>query len=325
MPSLTKLTALASTTFAALAGLAVALSFVWIVPGFAVDFAYDWLTSRAVMMGIDPSQPLNQLGAVVGVPNELEILHPRTPGALIVSVPIGVLPWPAVYETGRILVVLSAAALLFITARGAKLRPEPVLLVLPLLMVIWPLSGTLRVGNTGVLIAALIALTWFSSDRTLSGIPLGVALTLKLWPWLIVPALFISGRRKTAIGAAATFAGLNLVAIALPHVSIEGSLRTLQQAQLDDRSLALFPLEVGVAVALVWLLLAWRLHWHPRWSIAMALATAPLVWPAYLPVLLVPIADWFGSRRPPRVQPGDALHDRARRNSGTSRLEERNP
>lgn len=258
----------------------VAASYVWTLPGVRWDFAYDWLVTRAVLMGFDPSLPLRELAPLMGLHTELSYAHPRLPGALIVQAPIGLLPWSWVYVAGRLMVVASTAAFLWILAHLVQWPREWFLAATPFVLLLPGFSSALRVGNTGLLVAALIGWTWLRG----SGWGLGIATTLKVWPWLIIPALFLSGHRRTAYQAAGLFAGLNTVGLLLPHASVQGTVEVMAAAQVHaERSLTLFPLWLSLTLGMTFLFALWRLGWSPGWAIPVALATAPLLWSTYLP------------------------------------------
>lgn len=303
------LVATVNSRVAAFAGIATALSLVWLIPGWNMDFGYDWLSARAFVIGSDPFQPLQQLIDTTDTPTRLparwegtDLYHPRLPGAVLALSALAAIPWDAVYEAGRVLVVVATAALVWMCSRAAGLRPEPVLLFLPVIVASAPFVYALETGNTGILVAALIAATWFRKERFSSGVPLGVAVTLKVWPWLLVPALFISGRRRTAVGAGATVLALHLAAVAFPHVSLAASLVGIMQATWAHapRSLGFVPVWASLAAGALFLILAWRRNLNARWAIPVALGIAPLIWPTYLPVLLVPLAEWRGVRADPK-------------------------
>jgi len=290
---------------------AVGVSYVWTIPGFRWDFGYDWLVTRAAFSGIDPALPLRDLAPLLGLHTELSYPHPRLPGALIAQAPIALLPWSWVYVAGRLLVVGSVVALLWILARLAYRPAEWFLMATPIALLVPGFSVALRDGNTGILVGALIAWTWLRG----TGWGLGLAVTLKVWPWLIVPALFMSGYRRAAYQAAGLFAGLNLAGLALPSVSMKRALEVMERAQIHtDRSLALLPLWASLTVGLVFLATMWWREWDPRWSIPMALATAPVLWPSYLPALAV---SWSRPSPPADVESARGRTDRGR--NGTHR------
>jgi alpha-1,2-mannosyltransferase len=89
-------------------------------------------------------------------------------------------------------------------------------LLLPLMIWLEPVRATFRFGQVNVFIAALVVadccLTWTRWPR---GLLVGVAAAIKLTPGLFIPYLWLSGRRRAAYVATATFVGCQLFAAAI--------------------------------------------------------------------------------------------------------------
>lgn len=270
-----------------------------LVKGFDYDFIYDWLTARAAMQGIDPYQPVHllieQLGYISGT--EL-VIHPRLPGALLLLLPVGWLPVEWTYLTGRLLVVGSG---FFFAWTLAQLRQWPVhyaFAAVPGLLLVWPFSEVLRFSQTTFLVGGLIGVAILLGNRWFAGFPLAAAVVLKGWPWLVIPALWISGNRKTAYGAVIGFAGLNLAGLAIPSVTLSGVVRMLESSlTLKSESLVSalgIPVGVAAGIGLAVVVVAARYGRAVVWALPAALATAPVLWASYLPVLLLSLALGFG-------------------------------
>lgn len=299
----------------AVAGVVLAFSLVWMLRGPNYDFVYDWLSARAFIDGLDPYQTIDVLTDAYGLTSELQFIHPRIPGALVLLSPIGVLPFSMEYVAGRLLTVASAIGLAWIFARISGLRVAAVLALVPIALLVPPFSWVLAVSQTDFLIAALIGATLLlvrDRDRIAAGIPLGLAVVLKLWAWPLGVALLLGRRWRAAGGLVATFTLLNLLGLSFPHVSIEGTLRALDSAWLAHASRSastaglLGILPILLSTLLVVLMISWAImrrdtSWEVFfiYSIPLSLIVAPILWPRYTVSLLIPVA-WFLSRQPTR-------------------------
>lgn len=89
-------------------------------------------------------------------------------------------------------------------------------MLLPLMIWLEPVRATFRFGQVNVIIAVLVVadccLTWTRWPR---GVLVGVAAAIKLTPALFIPYLWLSGRRRAAYVATATFVGAQLLAAAV--------------------------------------------------------------------------------------------------------------
>lgn len=289
-------------TVMACAGAALVVT---VTPGAPWDFAYDWLTSRAFVTGEDPLRPLSDLAASQDLQTELESIHPRTPGALLLQAPIAPIPWTAVVTAGQCLV---AAATVWLTwMAGHALHRPWLVLTAPALLLVPPFTEAMWTGNTAILVAALIMWTWHSG----SGWGVGLAATLKVWPWLLVPALFVSGHRRVAAQAAGAIAALNILPLALPNVSVGQTIAAATDAQQHaERSLSPLALGFGssIAVGAVIVVIIWWRNWSPLLSIPAALAISPILWASYLAALLVPVVYAASGMAPTSSSDGGSEH-----------------
>ena len=298
--------------FVAWVGVVLAFSLAWLVPGTTYDFVYDWLSARAFIDGINPYQTIDRLTDIYGLTNEMQSIHPRTPGALMILGPIGLLPFSLEYIFGRVLTVSSAIGLAWIFARIGRLPVSTVLALLPLLLLMPPFSRVLLRSQTDFLIAALIGATLLlvsRGDRFFAGIPLGLAVTLKLWAWPLGLALLLGRRWRAGVGVAMTLMFLNLMGLAVPHVSFEGTLEALDSAWIAHGArtgsvsavLGVSPILLpGLLLILmgVWGAARRERPWDVLYiySIPLALIAAPIVWLTYTISLLIPVA-WLLARR----------------------------
>lgn len=89
-------------------------------------------------------------------------------------------------------------------------------LLLPAMMWLEPVRTTFRFGQVNIIIAALVVadccLSWTRWPR---GMLVGLAAAVKLTPGLFIPYLWLSGRRRAAYVATATFVGAHALAAAV--------------------------------------------------------------------------------------------------------------
>lgn len=86
-------------------------------------------------------------------------------------------------------------------------------MLLPAFMWLEPVRTTFRFGQVNIIIAALVvADCCMAATRWPRGMLVGVAAAIKLTPGLFIPYLWLSGRRRAAYVATATFLGCQLLA-----------------------------------------------------------------------------------------------------------------
>lgn len=277
-------------------GVAAAVLVALTTQGHTFDFGLDWLVARALLSGLDPHAPLHVLGDYFGVTVEHGgvLPHPRTPAALLLQAPVGWIPMEYGYQAGRVLTVGSFAGLMWVVSRIARVPLHWLLAAMPVLLFVWPFSVVLDFSQTSFMVAALIGLAWLMGDRLSAGVPLAVAVAFKMWPWLLVPALWVSGRRKTAYGAAVGFAGLNLVGLALPNITVSSAWEAMSGARaVESWSLVGADVVVWAAAGLLAVVIIRRFASPTAtvmWSVPVALAVAPVLWPHYFVALAFPLA-----------------------------------
>jgi alpha-1,2-mannosyltransferase len=108
------------------------------------------------------------------------------------------------------IVTVAALALLL----GRRAAPAYALL----LVLSAPVSSDLKYGQVSLFLAALIAVDLLALRRSRwQGLLIGLAAAIKLTPLIFIPLLWLAGRRRAAVLAAATFAGCGALAgLALP-------------------------------------------------------------------------------------------------------------
>jgi len=200
-------------------------------------------------------------------------------------------------------VALLLAALLA-TARILGVRDWRVYGVL----LLWPASfAGLQTGNLTILLALLIAVAWRYREREyLSGMAVGAAIALKVFPWPVIIWMLACRRyRAAATGAAVACGSLLLV---LPFTTVGDYLRLLDQLgnTFAPKSYNLVGLVVqsgaggvgtgkllaeGAGALVLGFAYARR---SLTLSVAAALLLSPIVWLHYFVLLVIPL----GARSP---------------------------
>lgn len=274
----------------------VAVIVVWLFPSDGGDQILDWLTARAIIDGHDPHASTRELATLYGMPGFGNAApHPRLPGALLLSLPLALMPLGWVPTVGKVLVVAALA--------GTVLLVRPSMFAYPI--VAFPAANAVFYANSSAVVTLLVA-----AGVRGSGVALGAATTLRLWPGFLVVALLLLRRWRTVRAAVATFAGLNLAGLLLPGVTAAGTWNTLtttrQFVEATSKGYRV-PLWAGLIVAgLSFAAVWWRRN--PKWSVIGALALSPVIWLHYLTALLIPFGaqaeasrQWLG--RNPKSNP----------------------
>lgn len=188
------------------------------LPGGFSDITLDKLVVNAVVDGEDPYLPIQDLADryEVGIADlgDARPVHPRPPGSIVLLLPLALVPYDLVHSFSLIFNCLAALAFLFIVAVATNNKAEWILLAAPLLILSHPVISTFRFGSQSLVVAGLVTLAvWLFSrgDSLLAGVALGVAITLKLWPALVLVPLWRAGRRRGTLLALATSGGLTLL------------------------------------------------------------------------------------------------------------------
>jgi hypothetical protein len=140
-------------------------------------------------------------------------------------------------------------------------------------------------------------------ERDSTGIALGAVIALKLYPAFWAVALWLAGKRRTAVVAFVTFVLINLIGLALPGLTLGSALSGLAMAPsilggYRNGSLIDYGVPVWLAVAIALAFLAfWRRDKIVEASLPMSLLVAPVAWIFYLVTILPGVgrkaASWF--------------------------------
>lgn len=248
----------------------------WLIPGSADDFHLDWLSSQAIWTGGDPYERF------VG------FSHQRIPAAHLLQLPFGLIPegWQFV---GSAVWVAAGATLLVWVAFPRWWWAAPFLVLL------WPFSEVDRHGHPTFFYMAMLVIGHRARRPWVAGLCFAVAVSWRLFPWVIVLGLLIVGLHKTVAWTAGWFAGLNVAGLLLPGVTIGGTVAALSEGSTRfvhnyqnlsaARFLPIWTMAIPVVIFAVWAVGKDRRRvWNG--SLVTSVVAAPLLWPAYLPVLL---------------------------------------
>ena len=257
------------------------------------DVIRDWLSVAAVLGEGSPTDLLSDLSVThLGITTISNHPHPRTPGALLLQMPLLAIPVEWVWPVS---IVAVAAGVGVTAASAARIGRWPwwsAPLIGPIIALSLPVMAAIVLGSQAPVVAALLAAAWMRVDRPDAGIWLGVAATLKMFPGLLIPMLWMHGRRRMAAVAGATVAALNLAGLALPDVSFEQISTLLFEIDGPHNLSFRLPLAAVALGALAMSVWARRLTFDQVMTggcIAM-LVLSPIVWDHYLIILLLPLS-----------------------------------
>ncbi len=187
------------------------------------DLTLDKLVVNAAVDGVDPYLPVQDLAGryevVIGDLGVSELgdatrIHPRPPGSILLLLPLTLVPYDLLHAFSLVFNAVVAVAFLFTVAVATDVKTESILLAAPLLILSHPAISAFEFGSQSFVVAALIALAvglFLRGESAVAGAALGVAITLKLWPALLLIPLWRAGRRRGTVAAFATSGGLTLL------------------------------------------------------------------------------------------------------------------
>jgi alpha-1,2-mannosyltransferase len=128
------------------------------------------------------------------------------PFAGLLCVPLAGLPW----DLARlVMTLLSVAALVAVVRATVRVHPA---VVVAAALALEPVRATLEFGQVNLLVMALVVLDLTRrSERASCGVLIGLAAAVKLTPLIFIAYLLVTGRRRAAGTALATFGGTVLL------------------------------------------------------------------------------------------------------------------
>jgi hypothetical protein len=249
------------------------------------DAQRDWLSAKAAVDGTTPYVSIAEL-ADRYQPNwdhewALDAPHPRTPGAILLSVPMVAVDFYKAANLVRILSVFALTVIVWVAYRVTGNRW--VIAGLPLLAVSLPMFSAYHPANTGLIVAALVAGAYIAPPRV-RGVLLGVATVLRLWPALIFLGYRDRNTWKSGVLTVAAVEGLGwlLIRPALSEVidAVFFGEGADAVASSGNASLWTLPLWFAIPAILAVIVVAVRSRRFLPIACAALLVT-PLSWPAY--------------------------------------------
>ena len=182
------------------------------------DFVQDYFLAKAVISGIDPYLPLDELGVRFGVPNEIPHSSTHPPSFAVLCLPIGLLSFKQAAFVWLIIGLISLVVSLHLLFRINRAG----LLMIALIAITWPpVFYDLSLGQLMLPQLLAITLAWLAlrSERDLiGGILLGLTISIKLITWPLLLLLLIRKRFKSVLAGSIVFAFLNIIALLLMGV-----------------------------------------------------------------------------------------------------------
>lgn len=317
-------TAVIASTLGLLAGLVTVLAG---VDPLDADIKYDWLSAWGALYsnahgdGLALAREAGVSIAVNAPPGtEPPFPHPRTPGAILVQMPLLLVQFQYLFALSVGVIVALTALLFLVVAERAQSRWTTAILVLTIASA--PLLVSLRFAGQSAIVAVLTLSGWLLYRRR-SDIPaaivLAVAGSLKVFPLILLLPMLLSRRTKPVLYTSAFLVLLNVSGLLLPGVHLADAVEAIAGATglwLDlaangslVRLLAAFGLEPIVAqiaaIAVVGALLVYGHRRRPGelladplpWLIA-ALLMVPLSWVGYDLVLVPAVIVMTRARKP---------------------------
>lgn len=244
------------------------------------DLTAEWLTARAAIDGINPYQSIADLAEIYGVETKIVVVNPRTPAAVLLSAPLGLVPLSVL----PIVAVLGVVCILAVTAW--TLFGHEGLWGLPLFVISF--SGA-SIALHGHLSMALLGLCGALFVRRGSGVAAAVAASLKLFPGLWIAALAFTRRWRAFWVSVSVFLGLNLLGMVVFELDLDMMLdavvgiRSMAVGHTRNGSLVSFGVPPFVVAALGCVLLArWPRQSLLRVTLPASVLLGPIGWIDYL-------------------------------------------
>jgi alpha-1,2-mannosyltransferase len=307
---------------------AVITSFVGLDPRDA-DVKYDWLSAKAALSS-NAYEDVLTLGEREGVDlivhyptgAERPFPHPRTPGAILLSLPLLVIGYDNLFAVSVGITV--GLAVLVVNTLTSSMPIRRRLIVFALLAASAPFVTTVRFAGQAMVVSAAVIAAWVFYRRgrdTAAGWLLAVAGVLKLFPLILVVPMLLQRRWKAAGITALAVVALTAVGLMLPGVGLEdaggalthgsevwfsllanGSIAgVMARSGLSRVGAEVVALAVGVVVSV------YAVHRHrdrtmadPTIWLALALLVLPLSWVSYDLALIAALIQGVVTREPTR-------------------------
>lgn len=218
----------------------------------APDSVSDQVVALAALDGVPIDTPLDEILAMNGIDRGPSIPAPRPPGAVLASVPISRLSFDAAFLLMAVVNFFAVLATCWIGSRIADIPPMWGGIAACLVYLSPSFTTIMSYGNVSPVVTVLILVAWWqrTARPATAGLALGVAASIKLWPFLLWFAMPRRVRWWTLAGGAAMTAG----GLALPGVTVRSAVATLGSSNIwltseFNVSIAAFLARAGVESA----------------------------------------------------------------------------
>lgn len=282
------------------------------------DSTADLLVATAASDGASPYQDLRDLAGTYDIPYRATIIpapgegliHPRTPAALLFLQPLVAGSVESALRASHIVTLISVVAMgVWLIPRLTGVPRWLGMAVGSLVLFSGPVVRANQFGAMSPVLVLLIGWTWVvvrRRDSFAAGIPLAIAVALRLSPLILLIPLLAYGRRKA--GASAVFLGLllnilGMVFFDLKPIEVVDALGMTSAVWVEHSANGSLvgPLSMWVgevpAVILVCLVIGClilvfrrvfeRLDWAYGLGVVGMLLASPLAWEHYDAVLLL--------------------------------------
>jgi hypothetical protein len=306
--------------------LAIAIGIAHIITGYPMQGSYDHGLTAGLVPDVlheratgweaiygNPYRPVGEVMVDHGYPTMSGGLSVRTPAAFLLQAPLAHVPDSILLLLTVSGVLISLVICLALSIKMSHIDPRMIWWLGPAFFLSFPAVTAVGFGSLMVLIpVTLVLVGWTFRDRDWSGVAIGLAASSRLWPALIIVGLWLTGRRKAALIAVATFLVATALGLALPGVTVGGTIEALSTggsywitnpqnvslAHLFDAT-GISPVVALVVAVLAGLGLAlWYRHQALALTVITALIASPLSWPAYTIVALPAMMGRIGRSRP---------------------------
>ncbi len=180
------------------------------------DFAHNYLAGKLLSQGENPYRADLLLGEAqkLGIERVNPFVYPLFIGLLFI--PLSYLSYPQAQWVWFVLSHLFLAAGIFLWLQGLPktLRPMAGLIILAGLSIFFPLTRTLTAGQLNLFILFLIITGWASQKKgnsVLTGITLGIATLIKLFPGLFLIYYLLRKQYKVFFSGLATLLSITVL------------------------------------------------------------------------------------------------------------------
>lgn len=182
------------------------------------DFVQDYFLARAVISGVDPYLPLDELGVQFGVPNKIPHSSTHPPSFAVLCMPIGLLSFQQASFVWLFIGLISLLVSIYLLFRA-----KPIALpVIFLAAVAWPpIYFDLSLGQLMLPQLLFLTLAWLtlrSKRDVIGGMLLGLIIAIKLIAWPLLIFLLIRKRFKAVLAGAGILMVTNVIALLLMGV-----------------------------------------------------------------------------------------------------------